>query len=362
MVTIKDICRVTGFSTATVSRVLNNSPLVTEETKQIVEETMKRLGYRPHHIARSLKLNRTGMIAMVFPEIDHGFYTEVLRGADQAASEHSVHLLTAFSHGERDHRDLVTRMVAERRADALILMNLTLPDAFFRLIGPMRVPIVVIDRPCRFDGIASISIDNASGIRAMADHLAQSGRRRIAFITGPRGTYDADQRLRAFRAAMKARRLETPPELIWPGDFTEAGGAKAAKLFLATGRPLPDAVFAANDAMAIGALTVFTGRGIRVPNDLAIAGFDDIPAARLLQLTTIHVPMRDLGRRAALAAIEMVGDRESSRHEVLSTRLVVRASTRSEASAAPVLSGMDSTPAHHESPPETALEQASTSE
>lgn len=333
MTTIKDICKATGFSTATVSRVLNDSPLVTEETKRKVRAAMQRLGYRPHHAARSLKLNRTGMIAVVFPDIDHGFFTEVLLGADRRASEGGVHLLTAFSHGNRDHRELVTRMVRERRADALILMNLTLPDSFFRQFSNAGVPIVLIDRPCKIAGIGSISIDNAGGVRAMMRHLAEGGYRRVAFVAGPKGTYDADQRLLAFRRAAEELKLDVEPELVWQGDFTEAGGARAIQAYLETRRRLPEAIFASNDAMAVGILQVLRERGVRVPDDIALAGFDDIPATRLMQLTTVRVPMRELGRRAVELALSLLesgngNGARRARHELLSTELIARESTR----------------------------------
>ncbi|HMP90238.1 MAG TPA: LacI family DNA-binding transcriptional regulator [Kiritimatiellia bacterium] len=325
--TIKDICRATGFSTATVSRVLNNSPLVTEETKKRVQQALDRLGYQPHHAARSLKLNRTGMIAVVFPELDNGFFTDVLRGIDEMASEFGTHLLTAFTHGPLDEEELIARMVRERRADSIILMNLTLKDAFLNQIQQWDMPVVLIDRPLKKSGLVSVGIDNRGGAAAMTQHLIDAGHRDFIFIGGPRDTFDAQERLLAFRKVMKLNRLPVPASAIWSGDFTEAGGYRLMSAHLAANRPLPDVIFAANDALAVGAHRALREHGIKVPEQVALAGFDDTDLARHLDLTTVHVPMRMIGREAARQALELLEGRSSQKHMILPTRLVVRRSS-----------------------------------
>ncbi len=322
--TIKDICRATGFSTATVSRVLNDSPLVTEATKQKVRAALDELGYRPNHAARSLKLNRTGMIAVVFPDFDNGFFTDVLRGVDEMASEFDVHLLTAFTHGPHDEQDLITRMVRERRADALILMNLTFPEAFLRALLRWKMPIVLIDRPLKKSPMVSVGIDNRSGAAAMTRHLIGLGHRDIVFVTGPAGTYDAEERLAAFRKTMKAAGLAVPADSIWPGDFTEAGGARRMAEHLRRNAPLPDAIFAANDAMAVGVLRTLREAGRQVPGDVAVVGFDGSDCARHLDLTTIQAPMRAMGREAARQALDLIQGGSGPRHVVLPTKLAIR--------------------------------------
>jgi len=327
--TIKDICRATGFSTATVSRVLNDSPLVTEPTKKRVQEACQRLDYQPHHAARALKLNRTEMMAVVFPELDTGFYTDVLRGLDEMASEFNLHLLTAFTHGPRDEQDLITRMVRERRADAMILMNLTLPDSFLEQLQQWGLPIVLIDRPMKDDALVSVGIDNRGGASAMTRHLIDLGHRNIVFIAGPTDSYDSEERLITFLNTMQTANLPVPASSIWRGDFTENGGAQLMEEYLGRGTPLPDAIFAANDAMAIGIIRVLRKAGQDVPRDVAIVGFDDMDAARHFDLTTAHVPMRLLGKEAARQAIKLIEKQEQVDRVILPTRLVVRGSCQS---------------------------------
>ncbi len=325
-VTLKDVCKKTGFSTATVSRVLNGSPLVTEDTKRRVLAVVEDLGYQPSHTARMLKLKRTDMLAVVFPPLDVGFFTEVLRGIDAATSEHNYHMMTAFSHGPEDERKLINRVIRERRADALILMNLTLPENYLRGLARYGMPITLIDRPMARSKMASVSLDNRTGARAATVHLLDHGHRNIAFITGPKGTYDADERLAAFRETMQERNCPVDRQLIWPGRFTEPSGREALARWLDGGGDLPDAIFAANDAMAIGALGVLRERGYDVPRDTALVGFDDIESARYLGITTVHVPMRELGAKSAQVAIQQVTRHQTGIAHRLPTELVVRAS------------------------------------
>lgn len=322
--TIKDICRATGFSTATISRVLNDSPLVTAATKKAVQAALDKMGYQPHHAARALKLNRTGMIAVVFPDFDNGFFTDVLRGVDEMASEFDVHLLTAFTHGPHDEQDLITRMVRERRADALILMNLTFPEGFLRTLLQWDLPIVLIDRPLKKSPMVSVGLDNRSGATAMTRHLIGLGHREIVFAAGPVGTYDADERLAAFCQTMKKAGLPVPASAIWKGDFTEESGSRLMAQHLLRNAPLPDAVFAANDAMAVGILRTLRNAGRQVPGEVAVTGFDGSDIARHLELTTVQAPMHAMGREAAKQAIELIKGKAGPRHVVLPTQLLVR--------------------------------------
>lgn len=321
--TIKDICRATGFSTATVSRVLNDSPLVIEATRKKVRAALKKMGYQPHHAARALKLNRTGMIGVVFPDFDNGFFSDVLRGVDETASESDVHLLTAFTHGPRDEQDLITRMIRERRVDALILMNLTFPEPFLRTLLHWDLPLVLIDRPLKNSLAASVSIDNRSGAEAMTRHLLDQGHRDIVFVAGPAGTFDADERLAAFKRTMKDAGRPVPGAAIWQGDFTEASSTRLLADHLQRNAPLPDAIFAANDAMAVGILRLLRQAGRRVPGEVAVVGFDGSDIARHLDLTTVCVPMRVMGREAAQQALNLIHG-SPPRNVILPTQLAIR--------------------------------------
>jgi LacI family transcriptional regulator len=322
--TLFDVSRRCGVSTATVSRVINGSPLVHERTRRRVLDTIRDLGYRPSHAARMLALQRTDTIGVIFPQIDSGFFSEVLRGIDDVAAHNKFHLMAAFSHGVADEQELVSRFIHERRADALILLNLLLPNGFIRRIARDGLPIVLIDRPVAGANLFAVSMDNVGGAEAALKHLYEQGFSQVAVIAGPAGSYDAEQRLIGCRQAAAGRGLPLAREWIWPGNFTEESGRAAVENWLARGRPLPDAIFATNDAMAFGVHAFLRENGYQVPDDVALVGFDDMPLARHLGLTTVQVPMHEMGKAAAEAAVHQVRHGKAIKNRVLPVELVVR--------------------------------------
>lgn len=324
--TLFDICRKAGVSSATVSRVINNSPLVQEKTRKRVLRAIRDLGYRPSHAARMLARQRTDTLGVIFPDIASGFYAEVLSGIDSVADESRFHILTAFSHGWKDAQGLLTRFAEERRVDAVILMNLhARTDAFLRGVVREGLPLVLLDRPVK--GLPTVAIDNVGGARAAVEHLARLGHQRIAFLQGPADNFDAAQRFDGAREGLRAAGLELPEWLVWSGDYGEESGRKAVDDFLKTGAPLPDAIFACNDAMAIGAREALLERGLNVPDDVALVGFDDIGSARHLGLTSVRIPMREMGRAAAALALDLAAGRKPVQDlAVMPTELVVRRS------------------------------------
>jgi len=324
--TLFDVSKRSGVSTATVSRVINGSSLVHERTRRKVLQAIQELGYRPSHAARTLARRKTDTIGVVFPQIDSGFFTEVLRGIDDVAAEHDFHLMTAFSHGRYDEEELVTRFLRESCVDALILLNLLLPNGFVRKSARSGMPIVLIDRPVAGTNLFSVSLDNQGGAWMAMLHLIERGYQPIAVIRGPTGSYDAEQRLLGCRKAATEAGLSLPGELVWPGAFTEASGRAAMQNGLKDGRPLPEAILACNDEMAIGAWAVLREKGFDVPGDVALMGFDDHRLARHLGLSTIRVPMREMGRAAAQAAIQQVLTGKAMKQRVLEVELVVRRS------------------------------------
>jgi LacI family transcriptional regulator len=320
------VCRKAGVSTATVSRVINGSPLVTGDTRDRVLKAIRSLGYRPSHAARTLARNRTDILGVVFPEIASGFFTEVLRGIDDVADEHGYHLMTCFSHGLRDEKEFVGRMLRERRMDGLILMNLSTADSAIREMTKHDVPIVLIDRPLEESKLCAITMDNLAGAEAATRHLVEHGHDRIAILTGPEDSYDSRQRFEGFRCALERSNKTIFPDLIWKGAFTEESGIEAMRAWLESRKPLPDAIFASNDAMALGVWSVLRERGVRVPDDVALVGFDDVESARHQELTSVSVPMRAMGRAAAEAAIQQISSHKTQPRRMLPTALVVRRS------------------------------------
>ncbi len=329
-VTLTSVCERTGYSTATVSRVMNGSPLVRETTRKRVLKAIEELGYQPSHAARMLKKQRTEMIAVVFPDIDSGFFTEVLRGIDERAAESGYHIMTAFSHGQRDEQKLVTQFIKERRADGLILMNLSLPATFVKKIASWGLPIVLIDRPVGGSQLTAVCIDNERGAEQAAEHLLSLGYRRIGLLTGPKDSYDAQQRQKGFLRALRKAKVNLPDEMVGRGAFTEESGYRVMTSWIRSAIPLPEAMFAANDAMAVGVLAALREHGLDAPKDMALMGFDDTELARHLGLTTIHVPMRDLGRTAVRASIGQISHEHSEGIHVMPTHLMIRTSCGSK--------------------------------
>ena len=330
MATIKDVAREAGVSVATVSRVLNDSSLVSEATRELVRGVADRLNYWPNGAARSLITNRTNAIGALLPDLFGEFYSEVLRGMDVAARKTGLHLLVSSSHADTEEVIAALRMM-RGRIDGLIVMA---PDVDARAAvqnTAVDFPLVLIDPGSGIEGRDTLSIANVQGARAVVDHLIALGHRRIAIVTGPARNIDAQQRLDGYRLAVRSHGGEWSPELEMEGDFTEPSGYEAATRLLTLERR-PTAVFAANDYMAIGVLGALSDAGVKVPEDVAVAGFDDIAMARYLNppLTTVHVDAFRLGERA-VERLLAIGHDTPSGHEELPTTLVIRGSCGSSA-------------------------------
>ena len=327
--TIKDVARVANVSVATVSRALNGHHNVTAEVRRRVEEAAGQLRYVPHAAARSLSSRRTQTLGVVLPDLHGEFFSELVRGIDQAARERGMHLLVSSYHGHPEEQGAALRTL-RGRVDGLLVMT---PFADGVSGEPSErpayaLPMVLINSPCAPGGDV-LSIDNYGGARAMVDHLIDCGHTRIAFIAGPDGNFDAHERLRGYRDALAARLPASAPWVL-PGSFDEASGHRAG-VELLQASPRPDAVFAANDMMALGCLFAFAQSGVDVPGDIALAGFDDIPLAHYMHpaLTTMQVDIASLGESAARLLIARLANEEPPDvPRVLEPRLIVRASSR----------------------------------
>lgn len=324
--TLYDVSRLSGVSAATVSRVFSGKARVSERIRKKVTEAAQRLSYEPSHAARVLAGGSTHTLGAVFPEIAAGFYTDVLAGIDEVAAESGFDVLASFIGRRRSKPDLVRRLLRQERVDALILLNLD--DATdLRPDMVADFPIVLIDREISGANLPVIGIDNVGGAEAMIDHLVEQGHRRIALLTGPAGNYDSEQRLLGCRQAFAKLGLSADPALLWHGAFTLQSGIRAAREWLDSARPLPDAIFCFNDAMAIGMLGEFQRAGIGVPGDVAVAGYDNVEAAGHLSLTSVASPTRLMGQVAARWAVDLIQKQESAESTRLQTQLVVRRSS-----------------------------------
>lgn len=326
--TIRDVARESGFSVATVSRVLNGSAAVRQETRRRVEDAARRLRYTPNSAARSLITRRTHTLGVVLPDLHGEFFSEVIRGIDQAAQGSGYHLLVSSSHNHEAEVGAAVEAM-HGRLDGLIVMSPGIGARAIVASLPRVLPLVLLNCDVEGEALNAVNIDNYGGARAMVEHLLAIGHRRIAIIQGEAKNFDARERLRGYRDALREGEAERSEALELEGDFTESGGYRAARRLLEL-EPRPTAVFAANDSMAIGALSAFREAGVAVPGEVAVAGFDDIPIAHYASppLTSVRVPIIDLGRRATCKLMELMkqdGDHVSEQ-ETLPTELVIRSS------------------------------------
>lgn len=325
--TVKDVAKAAGVSVASVSRALNGHKNMAEDTRERILGVATRMRYMPNGAARSLITKRTHTIGAVLPDLHGEFFSELIRGMDSAARARGLHLLVSSSHGSASEAGDVLRTL-RGRVDGLLIMS---PHADADMLAdnlPPGLPTVLMNTRVSGGNFPAISIDNYGGATAMMRHLVERGYRRIAFIAGPPNNFDADERLLGYRNAL-AELLPAQHEWVLPGNFSEESGYRAGMDIRANGA-LPQAIFAANDMMAIGCLFALGEQGINVPDDIALTGFDDIPIARYISppLTTVRVRIADLGRRALeeLAALIEQPDDDVAAPASLGVEIVVRRS------------------------------------
>ncbi|HLQ12455.1 MAG TPA: LacI family DNA-binding transcriptional regulator [Steroidobacteraceae bacterium] len=328
-VTIKDVALRARVSIASVSRALHGTGVVTEKTRLRVERAAQQLRYTPHGVARSLITRRTNTIGVLLPDIYGEYFSELIRGIDRAARLRGLHLLVSSSHGDAEEASLALRAMSGR-VDGVLIMSPYVDANLLDQALPATLPTVLMNTPADAEWAPAFLTDNFGGARAMVEHLRALGHQRIAHITGPESNFESGERLRGFRAALG--RTLVAQSLVVPGNFTEESGYLAGRQ-IAAATPRPDAVFAGNDMMAIGCLFALTEAGVRVPQDIALAGFDDIPIARFVTppLTTVRAQTTELGRQALeelVRAVEQPDSVRRARH-TLSTTLVIRASCAS---------------------------------
>ena len=328
MATIKDVAREANVSVATVSRVFNSSGPVSDGTRDRVREVAARLCYSPHGGARSLITSRTSTLGVLLPDLYGEFFSEVIRGMDQTAQRNGYHLLVSSSHDAKAEIEAVLRAM-RGRVDGVIAMSPHLDGPSLVANVPRTLPIVLLNCPVTADAYDALTIENQSGAYRMIQHLVALGHRSIAIIRGAERNYDAEERLLGYRAALRDSGIDPRPEWEVPGDFTETSGFHAIEQLLAL-RERPTAVFAANDAMAVGALSALRDAEVLVPEHIAVVGFDDIPLARYMNppLSSVHVDIAELGTRAVETLVHAI-DRKNEhtrRHQRLGTTLVIRRS------------------------------------
>lgn len=319
--TIRDVARRARVSVATVSRSLNRFENVSEVTRNRVAEAVRELGYVPHAGARSLSLARTNAIGVVLPDLYGEFFSEIMRGMDREASNRGYLLLLSSLHGSGEQAALALQAMRGRVDGVVVMAPHLTADDLAAAIPPALPSILVNSRGAA--GHASIHLDNRAGAKAVVQHLVATGRGRIVHITGPAQNIDAQERKDSFLETALAQGVA---HQIIEGDFEEESGAAAVGELLRSRQPF-DAVFAGNDNMAIAAIHALREAGLRVPEDVAVAGFDDIPLARHIGLTTVRVRIAELGERALARLLSGIVSGDGAGDELHAPELVVRTTT-----------------------------------
>ena len=325
--TLKDVCREALVSEATVSRVINGSPLVHERTRARVQEVIRRLGYTPNAAARNLSRSKTDTIGVVFHQMSSGFFAQVMDGIDRAARQHGYHILSAFTRNDedKDREQTCLRLLEEMRADGVVVLD---PCVDLRLIESLkryRKPIVVLQQEIEDGVVSSVSVDNRQGAYEGMKHLLSLGYQEILIVRGAVGAQDARLRLEGCERALKEAGVSK--RMFIDGHYSPHDAVEAFRVY-SQSNPLPRAIFALNDAMAMAIVRELRKGGVDVPGQVAVLGFDGIEAAEYVGLTTVETPMAEMGEEAVRVFLRRLKTPDApAEHILLPTRLVVRSTT-----------------------------------
>lgn len=327
--TIGDVARRAGVSRATVSRVLNEYPHVRPQVRTDVQRAIRALRYRPDQVARSLARRETKTLGLVVADITNPFYAETARAIVETARGHGYHVILCNTDNLHRLQEEYVEVLRQRRVDGIIFGSVFLDDPVVEALVEAGYPCVMYNRRLRSGRGNYIVLDNASASHDLTRHLLDLGHRHIGFITGLRDLSTASERLRGYRAALRAAGLPADPRLMRPGAFKAEMAQRAAQELLKLPRR-PTAIMAGNDLMALGVMQAAGDLGLRVPEDLAVVGFDDIEIAahRQIQLTTMAQQKAEMGRMAVVWMLEIIRDPRRYRREplqqILTPTLVVR--------------------------------------
>ena len=329
--TMRDIAEATGVSQSTVSRVLSGTPTavpIAEATRKRVMETARELGYRPNPLARGLRGAPTMLLGVIVRDITDPFFAGAIEAASFEANKRGYNVVLGHAHESAEEAEALTGILEARHCDALLFLgDLRDRPGLIEELQSTSIPVVAVWHGSRESGIPTVSVDNKSGIAAVVDHLVGLGHQRIGFA-GPLGRLgDITEREDAFVATVHGHGLPTPDEYRLEAANTYAGGAQAVRELMDLAEP-PTAIVAPTDVLAMGMLHQAYEQGLRVPDDLSISGFDDIPEAAYTvpALTTVRMPTEAM----MVAAIDLAIGREEvlgDFHPLLEPELVVRGST-----------------------------------
>ena len=326
-VTLDMVALEAGVSPSTVSRILNGTAIVSIAKKKSVDDAIAKLGFVPNPIARGLAGGRTMSIGVITQAIDSPFYGAALRGIEETFEPAGYSSLFVSGHWNAATEKRCLETLRSRFVDGVIVLTGRLPNEVLSKFAQI-MPIVVTGRNMKAPRLFSLNFDNRLGGQIATQHLIQLGHRQIAFIAGSREHPDSVERFSGYKAALAAAHIAFDPELVVPGEYHEVSGLLAVERLLDSHKQFT-AIFAANDQMAIGASLGLQRRSLRVPDDVSLVGFDDLPASMygIPPLSTIHQPAYELGQIAASAMLQLLSGRQPD-VSVPAPQLVVRESSR----------------------------------
>jgi LacI family transcriptional regulator len=329
--TLEDVGRMAGVSRSTVSRVINNYPHVRDDVRKRVQKTIKSTGYHANAAARALVTQRSWTIGVVLPRTVHSFFTDpyfprLIQGIAQACNQLNYTLGLFLISSTEDEEKIFPRISRRSSLDGILFESDQIGDQLIERLAGSHVPMVIIGRPFHAENINYINIDNINSAFMAVEHLIKLGYKRIGTITGPFNTTVGIDRKEGYVKALKNGGQRVDDSLIAQGDFTEADGYKQMQKLLTA---KPDAIFAASDIMAIGAMRAVRDSGLSIPGDIAFVGFDDLPLSIPVDppLTTVHQPVFEFGYKAVEFLIDLMEDgTQPSRHIIMNTELIIRKS------------------------------------
>jgi LacI family transcriptional regulator len=330
MPTIRDVAKLAGVSTMTVSRVINNSGYVSRDARERVDAAITEIGYVPNSLARSLRFRQTKTLALLLTDITNPFYTTLARGVDDAASDKGFNVIICNT-DESDLKQMaqLTALV-QKRVDGVLLVPARRPEEATAFLRDQGIPLVVLDRRVPVGSVDSVRCDSVEGARQLAHLLLGLGHRRIAVLSGPEGISTAQDRVAGCRLALTESGLSPRLLQVLHDEYSQEGGYRMAQQILAD-PPIPTAVFAGNNFIAFGAYLVFREASLRVPEDVAMVAFDDLPAFFSLDafFTVAAQPAYDMGRRAAELLLQRLGSGTAPPFEevLLPLKIIVRRSS-----------------------------------
>lgn len=331
MTTLLDVAKRAGVSITTASYVLNDTGNIGDATRKRVLEAAEELNYHPNAFARHLKKRKTHTIGVFISGFGGSFYEEILEGIHKVILDTDYELLVCPA--SRSTR----RMLLHRQVDGAIVFDAKIPDEPLLKLASRKFPIVVLDRALQSDFMLSLLLDNPQGVREAFAHLYQQGFRKMSFVAGATDSFDSAERMATFLAEAQQHNLNVP---VYQGNFTEESGYETARTIIQSS-DLPQAVFCANDQMAIGFLRAMREYHLRAPDDIAIVGFDDIPLARYMQptLSTIGTPRFEWGATAVRQLIDFLENSTAFQPQRIPTRFVARQSSTLYSSTGETING-----------------------